>query len=376
MKKKIICALFAAVMAAVGCGCSSSDIKVSFDSEKPWGFYEVSTYKIERIYVGGKEPLVVAEGEYVSTLTSDGTNTTVVNEFSMTYGDLPEAVDIDEHGKLRLNKGLTDSYRGEVTFDNETLTPISAGRVQQVAQRPLNDDPLPEKQYDSDDKSIFAPYHYSLTNAVNDTYADPRSYGYKADYTANTCVYNTTAGTTSKDKKTRSYKNVTENIKMKDHTRYDNEQLYYLVRALQNVKTEGAATFYLTSAQDSYAQNGYIRHTMSMSCKKSAVRTELCLSPSEFTLSSAEGPFDVDEQTGKYVMPCIDVEVSISASKPGPPLRMKILDPSITVTQKNGAAARKLITEMSSIEYAYSAREAYKTVLTLVNFTASASSQN
>ena len=47
----------------------------------------------------------------------------------------------------------------------------------------------------------------------------------------------------------------------------------------------------------------------------------------------------------------IDVEVSISASKPGPPLRMKILDPSITVTQKNGAAARKLITEMSSIEY-------------------------
>ena len=206
MKKKIMCVLLAACLACVGIGCSSGDVKVSFDTEKPWAGYEVSTYKVERFYMNGETRVkTVAEGTYTSTLRRDSNATTVTNNFTLTYNGENETTTMDERGLLMVNKGLTDKFTGTVTFSNDDLAPIKATRNTNftasdnfgLAQRPLNDNALGEQQAGEGEVSHF----YNLSSGVK--YSDPRGYSYDVDYEHNKATYTTTVGSTSNN--VRSY---------------------------------------------------------------------------------------------------------------------------------------------------------------------------
>ena len=125
MKKKILCALLAACMAAVGAGCSAGDARVNFDADKPWSNYETSTYKIERFFMDGETRVkTVAEGTYVSTLRSDTDKTTVKNEFTLAYNNEPETTVMDERGNLMANKGLTINSTAKSPLPTTALPPF------------------------------------------------------------------------------------------------------------------------------------------------------------------------------------------------------------------------------------------------------------
>lgn len=363
MKRRISSLLLAVCFAAIAFGCSGGDVKVSFDSEKPWSVREKCTYKVERIYVGGDENKVVASGTYTTELIDRGESSDITNIFTLTYNDEPETTSLDEHGKMLVNKGLTDSFTGKAQFDNNSLAPITASRVQNVAQRPLNDDPLPARV---DNPSDGVAYSYTCDSAIKN-YADPRGYTYEANYKENTAVYTTTIGSTSGN--TRSYKNTEKTVKIDDNTRFDNEQLNYVVRALSSIAREGNATFYLSSIHDSYVRDTYIRYTMSMSCEKSFSSVDLDLPQVDF-INTENQPLEKNETTGMISVQCVLANVSISSETPGPGIKFYITDPGLKVRSKNGSTeTRKLIAKMVFTEYAVtSAKLAYQTVYTLIDY--------
>ncbi len=372
MKKKILCALLAACMAAVGAGCSAGDARVNFDADKPWSNYETSTYKIERFFMDGETRVkTVAEGTYVSTLRSDTDKTTVKNEFTLAYNDEPETTVMDERGNLMVNKGLTDKFNGEVTFANDSLAPVSAARNTNfsstenygLAQRPLNDSELPALQESSDEG---ASHFFNLSSGVK--YSDPRGYSYTVDYEQNKAKYSTTSGSTSSDF-VRTYKNVNTEISLAGNTRFENEQLNYVVRALSAINREGNATFYLASIHDSYARGDYVRYTMNVSCDKNHSTVDVSL-PGELKFVNPENQEIEKSENGKYSLPCVKATVSVSSETPGPGIKFYVTDPSITVIGKNNVKTKKLITQIVFTEYAVtSAKLAYETVYTLIDYT-------
>jgi hypothetical protein len=367
MKKKIICVLLSAVFAAVGFGCSGGDVKVSFDEKMPWDVQETCTYDVKKIYVGGKEETVVATGKYVTELTTTGEESSIVNTFELKYTDSDKAESVDETGRIVKNKGLTDTYVGKAKFYRNTLVPVSAEKTFNLAQRPLCDGEAPKKNESSDEN-----VNYTLTLPANPKYADPRGYSYTVDYKENKAVLSTDSGETSANGDgtyTRAYKKVNKNISVESTTRFDNEQLNYVVRALSNVKKKGSATFYLSNIFDSYIRGEYVRYTMSMSCAEKNVSVTPNLSPEKFLLTDSEGALDPTD--GKYSVQCVQASVGISSSTPGPAISMLITDPSITVRQRNNnAETKKLILEMTYTEYSpISVNVSYKTIYTLTDYT-------
>ena len=376
MKKKIVCILLATLFALAAVGCSKGDSTVSFDDAMPWANleignpnYEYTEYKIERLYVGGKEDVLVAEGKYTSELDRGGDNTTVKNTFELTYNDNEYTAYKNERGDILRNAGLTDRYQSEVTFSNDTLTPLHAQKTQTVAQRPLTDDAMPDAQLTDLPEGAVA--RYTLPAQVK--YADPRSYAYDADYTADKVHFTTTVGTTTQDKDNgvyyRDYYEDPKDYTIKNNTRYDNEQLAYVVRAMSECKRKGSGTFYLSNFYDSYVNDKYVRYKMSLSCADKNTSTTLSLDPAQIVISDAEGK--VDTEDGKYTISCVQASVSISSSTSGPAISLLVTDPSYTIAQTDsqGRCTTKVVVQMTFTEYSYSsAKVNYRTVYTLTSF--------
>ncbi len=369
MKKKISALLFAAIMAVAAAGCSATDIKISFDTNKPWGLLESSRYDITRSYVAGKEPVVVAEGTYTSTIDAQGANATVKNHFELNYNDVTSVPDqVNTSWQFVKNQNLTDTYDGEVTFSKDSLSPVSASKTSYVAQRPLNDDALPEPQFASAEKTdlFFDEYKYILDKKVK--YGDPRSYKYTADYLSNKALFTTTTVKTDKNKNTgkyeRTYTPVNKDIKVADNTRYDNEQLNCVVRALQNIKSGGSASVYVSSIVDSYDRGEYVRFTLSVSCS-SGERKKVKISSSEFIVKDGDETIEPDSD-GYYTLTCLETTLSITSDKSGPAIKMWITDPGYRIisAERESAQTSKLIVEIILTEYT-STTKTYETVYTL-----------
>lgn len=366
--------MFAAValaLALTATGCSGGDVTPSFDAEKPWQQpgYEYCEYEVQKIYVGGTEDVVVAEGTYTNEIRTTGDNSTVKNTFRLTYGTAPETVILTEAGQYGVHTSLTDSYEAEATFKRDSLVPVSASKNFKLAQRPLCDDsngnvlPLGESAES-----------YTLPSPVK--YSDPRSYSYTVDYAANTAHFVTTEGTTTKNTEndattyTRNYATVEKDFNLSNNTRFDNEQLHYLVRALSNTKKKGSATFYLSNIYDSYLTGSYKRYTMSLSCADKTTDFTPQIDPEKFEMSDAEGELTKTED-GWYNVPCVQASVSLSAEQSGPPIALLVTDPSVTVAQKSqpDIKTNKVVVQITYTEYSpRNAKVAYKTVYTLRDY--------
>ncbi len=371
MNKKIVCVLLATLFAFTAAGCSGGDVSVSFDESMPWAdaAYEYTEYKIERQYVGGNQDVTVAEGTYTSELKRGAEQTTLTNRFKLTYLDEEHAAYINERGEKLLNAGLTDTYEGTVTFLNDSLAPVSASKTQNVAQRPLTDNMPADAQTEGLPDGVLS--RYLLPTAVK--YADPRGYAYQADYTADTVHFTTTSGVTTEDKENnrycRDYYAVEKDYAIKGNTRYDNEQLAYVVRAMTGCKRKGSGTFYLSNFYDSFVNDKYIRYTMNLDCADKNASTTLELSPEKVYLEDAEGR--VEAEGGKYTIPCVQATVSISSATPGPAVSLLVTDPIYTLAQSQTPTIKtsKVVVQMTFTEYAYSsAKVNYRTVYTLTEF--------
>lgn len=391
MKKKWICILFAALFAAVGIGCGGGDVTVSF-SPLPWAntelgdpLQEETVYKVERIYVGGKTDIVVAEGEYKSVLRPGKSGESVItNEFTLTYNDDPHTSWTDSAGARVISRGCTDSYTATVVCNSDNLSPVSAVKEQNVEQRALclvNDVPFTPVEKITEALPEDVAFRYELPEKQR--YADPRGYSYAANYTEGTVAFTTTEGTTDKQngKYYRDYKAVENTYNIKNNTRYDNEQLNYVVRALSGCKRKGSGTFYLSNFYDTYTRDKYVRHTMKLSCQSKTADTTLELDPALITVCGVDGDLNkIDKDgandasnidtTAKYTVPCVQASVSLSSSSSGPSIEMLITDPAYTVAQRTSPNVRtnKLLVRMQYTEYGYSAKREFITVYTLKSF--------
>ena len=374
MKKKLWCILLALTVAVIGAGCGDTEARVNFDTDKPWSVYEQSTYKIERFYVGDGAHKLVASGTYISTLRAGANTSTVTNDFSLTYNNEAETSTLDEYNKIMINKGLTDKYTSTVEFSNDTPSPIPAQKNTNsnakdnygVAQRPLNDDGIPERK----DGENGISHYFELASKVK--YSDPRGYSYDVDYEHNSALYRTTKAS-DKDN-TRSYTAVEKKITLADNTRFDNEQLNYVVRALSAIKREGSATFYLASIHDSYARGEYVRHTMTVNCEKNNTTVKLALPEDSGIRFENPEHQNIEYVDGAFAVPCVSASISISSETPGPPIKMLITDSRIEAISSGGIKTKKLIAQMTFTEYSpVSAKLAYQTVYTLIGYTNSLS---
>ncbi|MDE7395629.1 MAG: hypothetical protein K2M95_05895 [Clostridiales bacterium] len=379
MKRKTICLLLCALLTASLFGCNGGDVSVAFTEVKPWEYagYEKCTYEIKRIYTAGGGETTVATGTYVTELSTVGDETTVHNTFTLTYNDDAHADTTDLSGKTVRNKNMTDAYVSSAVFKRDSLVPVkTATKSFAIAQRKLNDGEMTRE--DNPQEGIS--YRYAMH--TTDVYGDPRGYEYEINYDTNESTYKTTVGNTVQIDGAY-YRNYTEDVKsytVGSGTRFDNEQLPYLVRALSNLKTKGTATFYLTNMADSYLQNAYVRHTMGLSCADKTTSFTLS-APGGYILRNKEGELNKSE-LGEYSVPCIKASVGLNSSKPGPDIQMLISDPSIFFVRSQAyesdpagsdqalQATNRVILQMTYTEYALSAaRVAYKTVYTLKDYT-------
>ena len=382
MKRKSICILLCVLLTASLFGCSATDVSVSFSTVKPWenAGYEKCTYSVERIYTGDGGSTVVATGKY--TLEIRTTDTThVENKFTLDYNDNDRADTIDVTGRTVRNKGMHDEYTGEVTFQRDSMVPIEAKKAFTLQQRPLNDGEL--FAYEESPAEGIA-YRYQMNGA--DFCGDPQGYSYTVNYSTNEASFTTYLGSTVQENGTyyRNYTEKTKSFTVGSGTRYDNEQLPYIVRALSGMQAKGSATFYLTNMTDSYVQNGYVRHTMGLSCADKTTAYTLKL-PEGYFLRNKEVALTPNE-LGAYSVPCVSATISLSDAKSGPPINMLITDPSIAFvrhdnyeknpdgTDKELAATNRVIVQMTYTEYSLTAaRIAYKTVYTLTDYVSGAS---
>lgn len=396
MKRKSICIALCAILTASLFGCNAGDVSVSFGESKPWGngsfAYEKCEYEIKRVYTGGGSDVTVAEGTYVTELDSNQEGVHIKNSFSLTYNGENAADSYDLSGAKVRNKNLTDTYASEAYFKKDTLTPYgTATKKYNLAQRPLNDGEMGARE-EAPAEGIA--YRYPMAvEAVK--YGDPQGYEYTIDYDTNkssiTMYTGSTAAAESGDYPYyRNYKANTKNFTIGSGTRFDNEQLPYIVRAISGMYKKGSATFYLTNMVDSYVQDSYVRHTMGLSCAEKNT---------SFTLPVIDGILLRNKETelaknekGEYSVPCVNASVSLSDEKSGPPINMLISDPSIGFVRKDlydqeladaeadgrepDLSDTKLLTtnrvilQMTYTEYALSsAKVAYKTIYTLKSYT-------
>lgn len=388
MKNKIVSLIAALVLAftLVGCsgsgstGCGTTESAPKFDAALPWAQSnnETCTYSISKSYIPSKgDKVEVASGTYVTALSTLGDETTVRNSFDITYNDNEHTKVLAETGSYVINANLSDSYSGGTTFNKDTLVPIKGDKTFTLAQRPLCDDEngfpaAMSSRIDNPEDGVI--YRYVLPGSVK--YGDPRGYSYTADYNSNATTFSTTKGTTKTIKEgdatvyNRDYAAVEKsNLKLKNGVRYDNEQLNYVVRALQNIKAKGSATIYLTNIYDSYLNNSYVRYTMTVSCADKTKKATLSLDASKYVISDAEVEFEPDED-GKITVPCVEVTVAISSSTAGPGIKFLITDPSVTITERDSTKKmKKLVVKMTYSEYSpKDVNLAYETVYTLTDY--------
>lgn len=372
MAKKIFGILCATLFAFTAFGCSTGAESVSFDNDKPWqaAGYEYCKYSVVKTSVGGDKEVVVATGEYETILDTDRDTTTVATSFNLTYNDAAETLSQNENMSYVVNAGLTDRGESEVVFNKNTLVPTSAKKSFTLAQRALCND--------SDGKPLALTHNGrntwddSYTLPYDVMYGDPRGYSYSVDYSANKATVVTETGKTQKDglEYVRSYDKVEKEITLNDSTRYDNEQLNYVVRAMSDVKSGGSGKFYLSNIFDSYLNKSYTRYTLDLSCSKDT--TDYPFVPSDgFTLTNSSG--ELKKSDGKYSVPCLTATVQISATNPGPPITMIISSPEVKVAQKNknqDVTSRKLIMKMTYYEYSFVnvAGATFKTEYTLTDY--------
>ena len=380
MKRKALCILLSLLLTATLFGCSGGDVSVAFSAVKPWEYagYEKCTYEVKRVYTADGGETVVADGTYTTELTTSGDLTSVTNKFELQYNENAHANNVDLTGRTVRNKNMKDSYESTAIFRKDSMVPVGiATKTFDIGQRPLTDGTMGARE--NNPKEGVA-YRYEMDGA--DKYGDPQGDTYTINYDTNESSITTTVGSTVQEDGVyyRNYVEKTKSFTLGSGTRYDNEQLPYLVRALANMQVKGSATFYLTNMADSYVRDAYVRHTMSLSCanKTTAVSLEAF---NDYLLYNKEGELNKND-FNEYSVPCVRASVGLSDAKSGPAIELLISDPSIFFVRSDkyfanpeGSAqelfaTNRVIMSMTYTEYALSAaRVAYKTIYTLVDYT-------
>lgn len=293
--KKFLYVIFALISALSLCACSGNVAPVSVDNPPPWSgantesAYEKTVYSIKKTDNETNE--VIAEGSltYVLEFDHKGENNNfnysrLTMDMSITYNDkAPES-----------DRGKTDTLSSKVIFQSDALVP----------------------QYSEKTVSL----------ALREGVAD-HSYTLKNDYSAQKSEL-TMAGkeTSVLDFSGKSFVNV-----------YDNEMLYYTVRAFSDIKAGGGNTFTLANFFDMHVKNKFSTYSMRFACGEEGSEQTVYL-PFKGTYLDDQGSATV-----------LKVSVSINESLSGPPTELYF---SMTPFKTGeNTSTKKVLVSFKTFEY-------------------------
>lgn len=345
--KKILAFLLAVTLLGLT-ACSSGVVhQADLDETKPWetsSKYEKSVFTVERYKMkrSGKNTVTdgdpIAVGTYVTeieilpaTADSDSrdTQTKVKNSFTLTYAD-------DE--RAGANRGLTDTIESECVFSTIGAIPAWSYRKATLAPR--------EGESRNDSHTIFANYKTSETD-INGT---------------------TVAGMTSQISwhDTQSTLTISTSGQV-----FDNEQLYYMLRAFKNTAAEGSETFQLSNLFDAHNAGSYSVYNMSLSI---AEEKETLFVDESFTQFSTQSQNDKGETlesiasdgNGHAKVECIKGSVGINATNSGPADTVYFSNVPFRIDDNN--KTNKVIMKIIRKQYS-GAEETYNILYTLQSYT-------
>lgn len=310
--KKFLSVLLSVFVLCAFVGCNQTVPSPSLDQTKPWetaSMYERSTYTLTRKNASDE---IVAEGEVVMTVEQTSEDTaaneiilTATTEWRLTYRDTETA---------GASRGLTDTIVSSVSFRRTGLRPIRSTRTVALAPRPEE-----------------------TTNL---------SYIATADYTDRKATF------------TRYGEDLQEKSISANDLAFDNEQLYFVTRALDAIRTEGSASFLLVNVHDLFL-TGTSAYTMRVSCAKERTAFTLGAFAAGFGLEAAEND--------RYKIDCIKASVGKSDAPTGPSQTLYFADKAFTVGENT--TTKKVLVCMQTTEYNANAALAYTNSYMLSGYT-------
>ncbi len=333
--KKILSVLFAVFFGVLFTACTAAPIVYEFDADKPWGkneAYEKCVYDIkivERVR-SGKETTdgdILADGQAVYELTQyrDRESGELYVNLKLTH-----TVTFRDTDKAGADRGLTDTVESEVVFTTEGCGVISSYKKEVYAPR----------KTDGNFRNIV--YDYEATADYN---------AYKACLKKNKSVAED--GTVSDE-----YESVKEFDLISGTQSFDNEQLYYVARALKNTAPKNSQILSLSNLYeipDRMDKKGKYKNTN--------VTVQTAEELSVFTLNEAfAATYLSPAENGSYDVNCMRTTLMRNDTYSGPAFTLYMTEPSVKFERKEegggiASTTSKVIVRMVRVNYDLSARE-------------------
>ena len=334
--KKAITVILASLFCAFALACTAPPAIYYFDTDKPWGgnstvsAYEKCTYDIvirERVQ-SGKETTdgdVLARGTAVYTVDQkldDGVMCTTLSLLhTITYEDIDKVGD---------DRGLTDVVESTVKFTTDGMAPVSSYKKQSYAPRKLLSGEYQEYVYD-----------YETT----------------ADYKTLKASVKKNRNVLEDGSKAEEYNSVKEFNLKGDNQSFDNEQLYYIARALTGTKPKASESIVISNLYE-IAEN--INKKGKYDTTKITISTAEELSVITLAPSFAKNYLEPAEN-GNYDVTTMRTSISRNDTYSGPSFMLYMSAPDVKFERKNGdvvlSSTNKVILRMVRTTYDLATRE-------------------
>lgn len=300
--------------------CGSAPVYVEFEADKPWEtqtLYEKATYTVNRYRMvkSGKE--TVRDGDPIAT----GELTTVVRE-GAAAADEGATVDIEttftvtyeDSERAGVDRGLTDTIETRLTCRKVGLGPLSSYRKVVLAPRADQTD---------------------LSYTVTGDYVNGTAEMLKSGEETPQSITLSTSGTV-----------------------FDNEQLYFVARALKGLAPKSSNSITLINLHDCFL-NGFSTYPMTVSCAEEKETLYIGEWATALGLES--------DGNGSAKVECLRVSIGKNDNFPGPPQTVYYANQNFQVNATETTS--RVLVSIVNREYDASATESFNTVYTLSSYT-------
>ncbi len=333
--KKFLSLIFTLLFGASLFACAAAPAIYEFDADKPWGVnetYEKCVYDIkivERVR-SGKETTdgdILADGNATYELTQyrDRESGELYVDLKLTHTVTYR--DIDKAGA---DRGLTDTVESEVVFTTEGCGVISSYKKEVYAPRK------------SDDKFQTMVYDYEAV----------------ADYNSGKASLKKNKNVDENGVKSEDYESVTEFDLISGSQSFDNEQLYYVARALKNTAPKNSQSLSLSNLYeipDKMDKKGKYKNTN--------VTVQTAEETSVITLSESFAKnYLSPAENGNYDVNCMRTSLTRNDTYSGPAFTLYMTEPGVKFERKDSSggvitSTGKVIARMVRVNYDLSKRE-------------------
>ncbi|MCL2676074.1 MAG: hypothetical protein FWE84_05805 [Firmicutes bacterium] len=329
--RQILCFFLAAVFCLALTGCAGTDNSQPFDEKFPWSdgehkCVETATYSFSRYLTG----MTVDENFVLSG--EDKTKGYKLNSFGELAYTVMEGFSVEPHG---------DGYK-EVSKNDLTLIKMSLTveyKIKEELNHIANTAVVNQCAGKKDTMESFAVVNsYSLApvftykNAVIEA-GNNKSYTLTADYTGEITG---TIGAKLVDSL-----GSTLNTEIKGGSYYDSESIYFIIRAMRSVNTNGSRAFNIVSPLDDlYAK---AKRTSPKGAQQSTATGLSSIVVGEDLYKLFDGNSDT------FALDCYKTELKLTEEKSGPPIDLYYSAiPTVSSYISNSRyAAEKVLVEMS-----------------------------